>query len=144
MKADPDQDIAGEIRELLENRDREIRLKKLFHLLRLEEEGSHPQAVTETEVVELHGDAPQGEVLPVPTPGLVGQDDVRGGVGLHVLVGFNVGDNTGSCISEHLSPLYVIVVIVTEEEISDGGLGHFSDLSQHCLQTQRLFGMRKL
>ena len=64
----------------------------------MEEEGSHAQPVAEAEVVELHGDAPQGEVFPVPAPGLVRQDDVGGGVGLHVLVGFNVGDNTGSCV----------------------------------------------
>ena len=28
----------------------------------------------------------------------------------------------------------MIVVVVTEEEISDGGLSYFSDSSQHCLQ----------
>ena len=32
----------------------------------------------------------------------------------------------------------MIIVVVTEEEISDGSLGHFSYFSQHCLQIQRL------
>ena len=107
--------------------------------------------MTEAEVVELHGDAPQAEVFPVSAPGLVRQDDVGRGVGLHVLVGFNVGDNTGSCsrrrkelflqnksqlstfISEDLGPLDMIIVVVAEEEISDGSLGHCSDFRQHCL-----------
>ena len=38
----------------------------------------------------------------------------------------------------------MIVVVMTEEEISDGSLGHFSYCGQHCLQTQRLPGLRGL
>ena len=38
----------------------------------------------------------------------------------------------------------MIIVVVTEEEISDGSLGHFSYFSQHCLQTHRWVGMKRL
>ena len=36
-------------------------------------------------------------------------------------------------ISEDLGPLDMIIVVVAEEEISDGSLGHCSDFRQHCL-----------
>ena len=96
-----------------------------------EEEGGHTQAVTETEVEELQGDAAQPEVPGLPWPGHVRHHQARAGVGSDELVRLGVGHDGGALSLPHLPALAVVVVVVAVHHVPDGGPGLLPDGGQH-------------